>query len=445
MGGHFTPICLISKIHMTRSRWEGAKRIDFGATLVERVSSLKPFAARHILALAFPGNCKIVIARSPMRQNFTRRREGSDPPSFGRRAFLQTAAAATLAAGGMNADSSGRSAVSEGPLRVGLIGRDGHDDIIVESIPKLTGVRWTAYAKSRPEDDSAWVRQHPAGGPETRVYDDYRELLERESLDVVGVCLPYYQNAEASIAAARRGIHVLSEKPAATTLADLTRLEQEIRKSGVHYSIMLDMRTLPVFQAARRAVQEGAIGEPILISSQKSYKYGSERPWFYKERATYGGTIPWVGIHALDYMQWVSGQKYTEVAAYAGNKAHPATPGCEDHAGLLLRLANGGTATCHLDFLRPEAAPTHGDDRLRIAGSEGVLEVSEAQNRVSVISSKGRSGDLPLSAPVDFFAFFVAALRGEGQPPVTSAEAFDITRTCLKARDAADNGTWVTL
>jgi len=49
--------------------------------------------------------------------------------------------------------------------------------------------------------------------------------------------------------------------------------------------------------------------------------------------------------------------------------------GCEDHAGLLLRLANGGTATCHLDFLRPEAAPTHGDDGLRIAGSEGVLEV----------------------------------------------------------------------
>ena len=81
-----------------------------------------------------------------------------------------------------------------------------------------------------------------------------------------------------------------------------------------------------IFQAAREAVQQGAIGEPILISSQKSYKYGAKRPWFYKERRTYGGTIPWVGIHALDYMKWVSGQKYTYVAAYEGNKAHPQSP-----------------------------------------------------------------------------------------------------------------------
>jgi predicted dehydrogenase len=236
---------------------------------------------------------------------------------------------------------------------------------------------------------------------------------------------------------------VLSEKPAATSLAGLERLEQAVRESGIHYSLMLDMRTLPIFLAARQAVQQGTIGEPILLSSQKSYKYGSERPWFYRERKTYGGTIPWVGIHALDYMQWVSGATYTHVAAYDGNKAHPQTPGCEDYAGILLRLANGGTATCHLDFLRPESAPTHGDDRLRIAGSEGVLEVSGVEERATLLSSKGKSGELPLPPAVDIFSAFVKQLRGEGKPFVTSAEAFAITRTCLKARDAADTGTWL--
>ena len=101
-------------------------------------------------------------------------------------------------------------------------------------------------------------------------------------------------------------------------------------KAVFQYSIMLDMRTLPIFRAARQAVQQGAIGDPILISSQKSYKYGAKRPWFYRERKTYGGTISWVGIHALDYMEWVSGQKYTHVAAYEGNKAHSQSPGCEE-------------------------------------------------------------------------------------------------------------------
>jgi predicted dehydrogenase len=289
------------------------------------------------------------------------------------------------------------------------------------------------------------VQKQFPGSSQTRVYETYHDMLEKEPLDVVGVCLPFYQNAEASIQAARKRIHVLSEKPAALNLPDLARLEQEIHQSGVHYSIMLAMRALPIFQAARKAVQEGAIGEPILLSSQKSYQFGSERPWYYKERKTYGGTIPWVGIHALDYMRWVSGQEYAQVAAFEGNKAHPQTPGCEDHAGLLFRLANGGTATCHLDFLRPAAAPTHGDDRLRIAGSEGVLETTDLDNRVRLISTKGQVGELPLPAATDFFETLIASLRGLGEPLVSTEDAFAITRICLRARDAADTGTWVKL
>jgi predicted dehydrogenase len=369
----------------------------------------------------------------------------SEPLSGTRREFLRSAAGVALSAAGMKAVPAAGKINAQNSIRVGLIGRDGHDEILLSSIPKLSNVHWVAYAKSRSNEDCAWVKKHPAASGETRVYDNYQEMLDKEPLEVVGVCLPLYQNAEVSIAAARRGIHVLSEKPAATTLSDLAQLEQAIRESHVHYSIMLDMRTDPIFQAARRAVQEGAVGEVILISSQKSYKYGADRPWFYKERKTYGGTIPWIGIHALDFMQWVSGQKYTAVAAYEGSKAHPQSPGCEDHVGLLLRLANGGTATCHLDFLRPEVAPTHGDDRLRIAGSEGVLEVWGNEHRASLVSPKGTSGDLPLPPAIDFFSAFIAQLRGESQPLVSSSEAFDITRVCLNARDAADTGNWVKL
>ena len=367
------------------------------------------------------------------------------PSSVGRREFLRSAAGASLAVAGVKGAQTTRKLAANALIRVGLIGRDGHPEILLSSIPKLRNVQWTAYAKGQPDEDSGWVRKHPAGSHPPRVYEHYEEMLEKEPLDVVGICLPFYQNVEASIRAARKGIQVLSEKPAATNLQDLARLEQEIHQSGVRYSIMLDMRALPIFQAARNAVQQGMLGEPILISSQKSYKYGSERPWFYKERKTYGGTIPWVGIHALDYMRWVSGQEYAQVAGFEGNKAHPQTPGCEDHAGLLFQLANGGTATCHLDFLRPEAAPTHGDDRLRIAGSEGVLEALEIGERVNVISSRGKTGELPLPPAVDFFSTFIAELRGEGQHLVSNDEAFSITRICLKARDAADTRAWVTL
>jgi predicted dehydrogenase len=367
------------------------------------------------------------------------------PLSLDRRNFLQSALAAGVALAETGAAETRRGITSTSLIRIGLIGSDGHRDVLLGSIPHVPNVQWSAYAKAKPDEDASWVpRQFPASR-ETRVYADYHEMLEKEPLEVVGVCLPLFQNAEASIQAARRGIHVLSEKPAAITPEDLTRLEREVRESGVRYSIMLNMRAMPIFQAARQAVRQGAIGEPILLSSQKSYKWGSSRPWYYGKRETYGGTIPWIGVHAIDYMRWVSGKEYSQVAAFHGNKAHPQTPGCEDYAALLFRLSEGGTATCHLDFLRPETAPTHGDDRLRIAGSEGVLEATEVGNRVNLISSKGAVGDLPLPPAVDFFTTFIAELRGEGAHLLSQADAFAITRICLKARDAADRGQWVTL
>ncbi|HEV2247010.1 MAG TPA: Gfo/Idh/MocA family oxidoreductase [Terriglobia bacterium] len=368
----------------------------------------------------------------------------SESSSVSRRRFLQSAATASLAMATSHA--SAQKKITDGRvIRTGLIGRDGHYDILLNSIPRLKNVQWTAYAKGEPGEDARWIRKQRAWTQKVRVYEHYQEMFEKEKLDVVGACLPFYQNAEAAVEACRRGINVLSEKPAATMIEDLARLEQAVRASGVLYSIMLDMRGMPIFQAARKAVRSGAIGEPVLVSGQKSYIWGDRRPWYYRERTTYGGTIGWVGIHALDYMRWVSGQDYTRVAAWEGNMAHPQYPGCEDHAGLLFELSNGGTAVCNLDFLRPENAPTHGDSRLRIAGSEGVLEAFEVGNRVNLISSKGAVGDLPLPSAEDLFSMFICALRGEGEPLVSPEDSFSITRVCLMARDAADRRAWVAL
>ncbi|HET7099941.1 MAG TPA: Gfo/Idh/MocA family oxidoreductase [Terriglobia bacterium] len=364
--------------------------------------------------------------------------------SLNRRTFLQTAAAGSLALASANA-APGRKTTKTSVVRAGLIGRDGHFGIMLNSIPRLKNVEWAAYARGEPGENTAWVEKQRAWTKKTRVYAHYQEMLEQEELDVVAVCLPLYQNAGAAIEAARRGVNVLSEKPAATTLEDLASLEQAVRESGIHYSIMLDMRGMPIFQAAHKAVRGGAVGEPILVTGQKSYIWGDDRPWYYKQRKTYGGSIAWVGIHALDYMRWVAGQDYARVAAWEGNKAHPRYPGCEDHAGLVFRLANGGTATCHLDFLRPANAPTHGDSRLRVAGSEGVLEAFEVGERVSLISPKGATGNLTLPPAVDLFERFVSAMRGEGEPLVSAEDSLSITGVCLKAREAADHESWVKL
>ncbi len=363
-----------------------------------------------------------------------------------RRTFCRTAAGVGLSLSISTGTSAfAGSADNAGQVRVGLIGTDGHTGVLLGTIARLPNVSLTAFTKSRPDDDATGMKRNQAFTERTTIYDQFEEMLDKEELDVIGVCLPYYRNAEASIAAARKGIHIVSEKPVATKLADLAALKNVVAESKIRLTAMMNMRCFPAYRTARQVVQDGLIGEPILLTSQKSYRFGKSRPWFYKDMETYGGTIPWAGIHSIDYMRWVTGRNFTRVSAWHGNRDHPEYPGFQDHAGVLFKLDNGGTAMTNLDYLRPESAPTHGDDRLRIAGSEGVLEVWGAENRVRVITAADGPRDLELAEPIDFFADFLGELAGEGEHLITQEDAFRLTEICLKARDAADTGAWIEL
>ena len=322
-------------------------------------------------------------------------------------------------------------------LRIAQIGTDGHQNMVLDGIAHIPDAQWVACAKGCEGDALDGVKKHAAFGAHTRVYDDYREMLDAEEIDLVSICRPHYLNAEASIAAAQRGIDIVSEKPVATTLADLDALETAVKNNGIRLTAMFGTRLSPAFRAAHRAVRAGLIGEPILATAQKSYRFGT-RADFFKQRENYGGTIPWVAIHAVDYTRWTSGQEYTQVTALHGNLAHPDYPGCEDHGGILFRFANGGTAAIHFDYLRPSTAPTHGDDRLRIAGSEGVVEVID--NRAHLIRSGQAPRDLPLGIEENFLVNLYGERTGQAPHIIGPNEAIKVTRISLYAREAADTG-----
>lgn len=329
-------------------------------------------------------------------------------------------------------------------MRVGIIGTVGHLNYVLDGIPQLKDATLAAAATGTPGEDLKRIRSHEAFSGKTVFYDDWNAMLDQASLDVVAVCRPYPMNAEATIAALERNIHVVSEKPVATTFDALNRVEEARSKSKARLTAMFSMRFEPSFRAARKAVADGLIGQPILATGQKSYKFGT-RPDFFRERDTYGGSIPWVAIHAIDYVRWVAGQDYTQVTALHGNAAHPEYPGCEDHGGILYRFANGGTAVINLDYLRPESAPTHGDDRLRIAGSEGIVEVVDQGTRATLIHEGDAPLDLPLPDEINLLTDFVADLKGESTHLVEPYEATYVTRLALTAREAADKGKILSL
>jgi predicted dehydrogenase len=226
-----------------------------------------------------------------------------------------------------------------------VVGSAGHSGLVLGELDQHPQVRLSAYAPSFPGESmvacAQYVAAHQPSTPAT-VHEDWRRMLDGETPDIVVVCGRYDLNGPVAIEAARRGCHIISEKPAAHSLDDVAELWRLIGEGDLIYASMLNMRYEPSLFTAHRLVREGTIGEPVLVSAQKSYRWGNRRPDWYAERAHYGSSMTWVGIHAFDFAQWVSGRQYTTVAAHHGNLVRKERPGCQDVATVMATLDNGG-------------------------------------------------------------------------------------------------------
>jgi predicted dehydrogenase len=204
--------------------------------------------------------------------------------------------------------------------------------------------------------------------------------------------------------------------------------------------MLLTMRHEGKYAAARKLLQDGVIGEPVLATAQKSYRLESRADWF-RTKARLGGMIPYIGIHPVDLMRWVTGLDYTHVAAVQGTQGKRDVMGeTESQASLLLRLANGGSATARLDYLRPTTAPTHGDDRLHVAGTEGVIDLQQANPNVVVVTTKQKPYEVPPAKVPNLFVAFMEAVQKGGPLPIPTEDCFRVTEVVLTAREAADTG-----
>jgi predicted dehydrogenase len=199
---------------------------------------------------------------------------------------------------------------------------------------------------------------------------------------------------------------------------------------------MLGLRYAPEFYSAWRAVQDGAVGSVRLVNTRKSYKLG-QRPSYYTQRETYGGTIPWVGIHAIDWIQWFSGESFRAVRAQHSAQHNHGFGDLEVSALCQFTMSNEVLASASIDYLRPDSALTHGDDWVRVVGTDGVIEVR--QGRVHLINGEtAGEEELPVACDRQIFQDFVNDIDGNGPSLLSPQEIFATTKACLLARRSAD-------
>lgn len=144
---------------------------------------------------------------------------------------------------------------------------------------------------------------------ESRFWPDL-DLLLRDC-DVVGVTSETVRHAPLVEAAASAGVHILLEKPMATTLADCDRIERAVAEGGVMFMLNFPKRFDPINQELIGLVRDGQLGDIGLVRIRHGHHHGLDpsftRQWYTDPELSGGGTLIDEGIHAADFLRWLLG------------------------------------------------------------------------------------------------------------------------------------------
>lgn len=322
-------------------------------------------------------------------------------------------------------------------IDIAVAGNLGHLNCVFDELEHLAECRITAACSvggMKPERTVEFLNKAGRNAPE--LFDDYRSMIDKAPCDIVVVAAPFEKHFAVCKYALEHHKAVFTEKPAVITLEELDQLETTIRTCNGILCAMMTSRYNAHFHTALKLIKNGAVGEVKLISARKSYKFG-KREDFYFKRETYGGTIPWVGSHAVDWIANCNGGTFVNVRAiqHYGDKSRTTL---ETAAHCLFTLNSGAIASVDIDLMRPNGAASHGDDRLRVMGEKGVIEV--AQGKVELITDEGTF--LPeLETPTrGCFGQLVYDLQNNRTDLLAGETALtlQVTRAILTAQASAD-------
>jgi predicted dehydrogenase len=197
------------------------------------------------------------------------------------------------------------------PVRWAIVGLGWvSTDFVAPGIVKSPGSQLVACLGSSAEKSRAFANKFKV----TRTHSDLDSLAKDPDIDAVYVALPNAMHHAAVLTLARAGKHILCEKPFAIKTAHAREMVQVCRDAGVVLRIAHQIRLDAAIVRAREIVKSGRLGRLAEISLERASGLGSRVSW--RNDFEQSGVMYDVGVHLLDLIQYVSGQRFVEVSAF---------------------------------------------------------------------------------------------------------------------------------
>jgi predicted dehydrogenase len=226
-------------------------------------------------------------------------------------------------------------------IHVGVLGGGNISDTHARAASEIEGVKVVAVAGPNAEKVGRLAARHGAAA-----YADEVAFLRHRPMDAVLIGSPSGLHAAQGIAAARQGLHVLTEKPIDVTVARGRELVAACQAAGRKLGVFFQDRFTRDFVALKRAIDEGALGRPLLASARVKWwrprEYYSQSRWRGTQALDGGGALINQGIHTVDLLVWLLGD-VRRVWARAATAFHEIE--AEDTLVAMLEFESGALAT----------------------------------------------------------------------------------------------------
>ncbi len=317
--------------------------------------------------------------------------------------------------------------------------------------------------------------------------DNWQEVIARNDVDLVDVCVHNSLHRDIVLAAARAGKHLLCEKPLATNPQAAEEMVRAVEAAGVVHMVNFNYRRVPAVAFARELLKQGELGTVYQIRAQFAQDFAAspEFPvsWRFSADLAGGGSLVTMGAHVLDVVRWLMGEVTALVSMTStlvperplADEQGKVVPGrrakvsVDDATSIIARFASGATGSLETTWL------AHGRKHhleFEVYGSQGALRFnSERLNELMLCDAKSSlarrgfttilvgephpyGGEFMLKTGMGIgiketfllqLGDLVAAVAGGSQVEPNFRDGLKVDRLIAAAQESAKLGQWVTL
>lgn len=311
----------------------------------------------------------------------------------------------------------------------------------LRNMPEEPGVELLGVADDDPLRGQRIASQHQAF-----YFHSYEDLLEAKP-DGVIICSENNRHRSFVEMAASRGIHVLCEKPIATTLEDARAIVDACEKAGVILMTAFPMRFSAPLLEIKARLDHGDFGDVYCFNATNQGELPTKhRAWFVDPELAGGGAIMDHTVHLVDIMRWFLGSEVETVYARSNKIFHADEVDVETGALEMLTFGNGTFATIDASWSRPPYWPTWGGLTFEMVTQRGAVVVDAFRQNVSIYRHDWERSNLAYwgsDMNQAMVSEFVAAIRENRPPRVTGVDGLRAVEATVAAYESVRSGQTV--